>query len=372
MQPEFKAPDFIKNNSADEIHRRMMNNLPPDMDDMPGGFPYDFTKPAAIEKSELIEYHLARALMTAFPMYAWDDWLDLHGQQVHLIRHEPKRSAGSIAISGIAGTEIPEGTVFCTAAGASEPGIEFVTDEAALIPDSGSVTVPVTAVRAGRDSNVGADTVTLMARPLKGITSVTNQEAITGGTERESNDDFYERIAAEYANSMTYLGNDSDYIRWAREAGAGDCIVVSAWDGPGTVKLVLVDSNGHPANEKLLTDVYEHIVSPKDRSRRLLPTACALLTCVPAKTVRIGFTLTGLLHDGTTSPEQIKEDFCQAVKPVYSSAKKESLLRYNDIRPLISAIAGVEDFDSFLVNGAMENIVLDHEEYPETGTLDFS
>ena len=81
-----------------------------------------------------------------------------------------------------------------------------------------------------------------MARPDKNITAVSNPEPITGGTERESNDDFYDRIAAEYENSMTYLGNDSDYIRWAKQAGAGDCIVVSVAEGPGTVKLVLVDS----------------------------------------------------------------------------------------------------------------------------------
>ena len=58
MQPEFIRPDFIENNSADEIHQRMMNNLPADIDDMPGGFPYDFTKPAALEKDEFINYHM--------------------------------------------------------------------------------------------------------------------------------------------------------------------------------------------------------------------------------------------------------------------------------------------------------------------------
>lgn len=29
MQPEFTKPEFIENNSAEEIHERMMNNLPP-------------------------------------------------------------------------------------------------------------------------------------------------------------------------------------------------------------------------------------------------------------------------------------------------------------------------------------------------------
>ena len=34
MQPEFNRPEFLEGNSAEEIHERMMNNLPDDIDDM--------------------------------------------------------------------------------------------------------------------------------------------------------------------------------------------------------------------------------------------------------------------------------------------------------------------------------------------------
>lgn len=157
-----------------------------------------------------------------------------------------------------------------------------------------------------------------------------------------------------------------------KQAGAGDCIVVSVAEGPGTVKLVLVDGNGQPANDKLVQDVYNYIVSPDDRSKRLLPTACSRLICEPATTVKVDFTITGFIYDETTSIEQIKEDFAKAVKAIYAEAKKEGILRYNDVRPIISDISGVEDFDTFLMNGDMKNLKLDSEEYPETGTLDFS
>ena len=43
MQPDFTTPDFMDSSSAEEIHERMMENLPDDIDDMPGGFPWDFT-----------------------------------------------------------------------------------------------------------------------------------------------------------------------------------------------------------------------------------------------------------------------------------------------------------------------------------------
>jgi len=372
MQPEFIRPDFIENNSADEIHQRMMNNLPADIDDMPGGFPYDFTKPAALEKDEFINYHLVRALMISFPQYAWDEWLDLHGRQVHLDRHLPKSASGKVRVTGSPGAVIAEGTIFCTPSTDTGPSIEFRSTEEKEIEECGTVLISVSAVESGIGSNVAADTVVLMAKPDKNVTEVNNPEPIRGGTERESNDDYYDRIAAEYANSLTFLGNDNDYIRWAKEAGAGDCIVIPAAEGSGTVKLVLIDGNGQPANEKLVQDVYNYIVSPEDRSKRLLPTACSKLICGSATTVKVDYVITGLLHDETTAISQIMVDFETAVKAVYSSAKQKDILRYNDVRPIISDIAGVMDFDEFFMNGEMKNIRLSREEYPETGTLDFS
>lgn len=328
--------------------------------------------PAAIEKSEFINYHMVRALMIAFPQYAWDEWLELHGQQVNLSRHEAEHATGYVNVTGISGTVISAGTVFCTPATDDSPALEYSSDKEIIIDADETAAIPVTAVTTGIISNVAANTICIMAKPDKNIKSVTNTEAITGGAERESDDDYYDRIAAEYDNSMTYLGNDSDYIRWAKEAGAGDCIVVSAFDGPGTVKLVLVDRNGEPANETLINAVYNYIVSPDNRAERLLPTACAKLSCVAATTISIDYSCTGLLIDETTDIEQVKADFKAAVMTVYDKAKTGSILRYNDVRPLMSAISGVKDFDTFTMNGSIGNISLAQDEYPQTGTLDFA
>lgn len=370
-QLDFNLPEFMSDTNVDSIHNRMMKNLPPDIDNMPGGFPYDFTRPTAIEKSELINYHLARTLMIAFPQYAWDSWLDLHGQQVHLTRHSAKKATGSITLTGTVGAEIAQGTIVCTPATEDTPAIQYVTNKDCIVGDEGTVTIGITAVKGGKKSNVPANTICILAKPNKNIKSVTNKEAITGGEERESNSDFYDRIASEYENSMTFLGNDSDYVRWAKEAGAGDCIVVSADEGPGTVKLVLVDRNGQPANKELTEAVYNYIVSPNNRESRLLPTACAKLNCVSAVTIKINYTCTGLVLNDNADINKIKNDFRTALLKTYDKAKSQNVLRYNDIRPLISAIDGVKDFDTFTINDKTENIQLAQEEYPTTGTLNF-
>jgi len=87
--------------------------------------------------------------------------------------------------------------------------------------------------------------------------------------------------------------------------------------------------------------------------------------------VEISYACHGLQYENTTNISQIKQDFMEAVQKVYGIAKKEGMLRYNDVRPLISGILGVEDFESFTINGGISNIPLKSEEYPETGEVDF-
>ena len=52
MSYEFTPPEFVDGAEPEEIQQRMMDALPDGIDDMPGGFPYDFTMPTAIEKSQ--------------------------------------------------------------------------------------------------------------------------------------------------------------------------------------------------------------------------------------------------------------------------------------------------------------------------------
>ena len=122
----------------------------------------------------------------------------------------------------------------------------------------------------------------------------------------------------------------------------------------------------------MIQDVYDHIVSPNDRSQRLLPTGSAELTIVPATIKNVSYTCTGLVYDETTDIPTIISAFKNLVLQEYSESKFDGVLIYNQIRPLITDIPGVSDFDTFLINGSEENIVLDKGEYPATENVDFS
>ena len=374
MAQAFVSPDFMQGTTAEEIQQRMMNNLPEDIDGMPGGFAYDLTMPTALEKSEIINFHLVRTLMLMFPQWAWGEWLDLHGRQKGVIRKEAVRAKGYVTVTGVAGTRMASGFIVCTAATSESPSVLYSLDDELILPAGGTGTVAVTAVEAGRGSNVKAGTVVIMAQPITGIESITNEADITGGTEEEEDEPYRARIEEAYASEGTsYIGNDADLIRWAKEvAGIGDCIVNAAWNGPGTIKLSLVDANGEPANAALCEAVYDHIISPNDRQARLLQAGSGTLTVVPATTIPMSYVCAGIEYDDTTDPATIKKDFEAALKTYYATAKRDAEIRYVKVHAILADLPGVEDFSSLTMNGATANIALDADEYPATVSVELT
>lgn len=371
MAIEFVLPDFLQGNDPEEIQERMMNNLPAGIDNMPGGFPYDFTMPTALEKSELIQFHLVRAIMLMFPEWAWGQYLDLHGKQVGMHRKEAGRASGSVTIEGAAGTIIPNGFLVCTTATDSLPSIEFSTDEEYVIPESGIVEIQVTAVQSGIQSNVNANSVILMSQPVKGVSKIYNTDNITGGTEVEGDEDLRQRInEINRSREISFVGNDSDYIRWAKEVtGVGNVIIVPEWDGPGTVKVVLTDINGQPANESIRDAVYEHIVSPLNRMQRLAPIGATVTVAAP-ELKTIYYSVKVVLEPGYEL-EGVKETFLKNLQKFYEISKEEHMIRYNHAVSFLVHTEGILDFSDLKINDGTTNIPLATYEYPDSDLSGF-
>lgn len=148
---------------------------------------------------------------------------------------------------------------------------------------------------------------------------------------------------------------------------------MQAWKGPGTVKLALVDSNGDPANEEICNAVYDYIISPSDRSKRILPTGSAELTVTGGTIINVSYTCTGLEYDAeVTNVEQIKSDFKEAIEAVYKRAKSLDMLVYHQAESVLTDLPGVNNYETFLVNGAETDIPLNEDEYPKTLDMQFS
>lgn len=366
MAEEFITPDFLQDADAEIIQARMMEALPADIDDMPGGFPWDFTMPTALVISEFAQYRLIRVMQAMFPQYAWGSWLDLHGARVNVIRRSARAATGTLTVTGAVGTVIPAGTVFCTPATDNSDSILYATDSAATIPSGGSVSIPITAVVPGSASNVMAGAISLAFKPIPALTSITNPAAITDGTDVEDDETYRERIVDYYRNTISFTGCPADYVRWAKEvSGVGNALCIPEWNGPGTVKLVIADAQGEPASQSILEAVRVHIMGPTDGSMlRLAPIGAALTVTAP-EIVRLIISFDVKLKDGY-DVDMVKESVQESLKKYWVEAVKNQEVHYGDVFSIINTAPGVYDCRNVRINGASNNVSVTLSQYIQT------
>lgn len=362
----FVPPAWLEDQDAETIHARMMQNLPDDIDDTEGGFPWDFTKPTALEKSELLEFHMMETTKIMHYMFSYGIYLDYHARAVGITRKEASRASGTLQITGSPGTIIPNGFLFAVPASGDTAAITFYTTEEATISLDGVADVPILASETGTIGNVAADTIIIMVSPsISGIEKIANTESTSGGAAEEDDESLRSRIGEICeASDASFVGCDNDYIRWAKEInGVGDVIVIPEWNGPGTVKVVVMDANGTPANPKIITDVENHIVAPQNRRARLAPIGATVTITAPTTVdVNVACDLTIAPGESYTA---IVANIGESLKDYFETAQKEGVIKRNRIGSIIIGTDGVADYANLTLNGGTDNISLALDEYPK-------
>lgn len=372
---ELELPDFLTNTSVDDIHEKMLNNLPDDIDKSEGGFPWDFTRPVAIELSEVKEYTLVEVLKSMFPVTCEESYiLDFHSEERGIVRRESVNASGYVSITGKPGLIIPLGYGFSTNADDDGNTIDFVSTEEVTIDSLGNAKIPIEATEGGSESNVGANVVVLhtgdeTGELLEDITSVSNDNPITGGLDEESDDTLRERIVTyDRSQSNSFIGNPSDYKRWAMSvAGVGAVTVTSAEDTSGTVKLVILDQNGDPASKSIQDDVYDYIMSPNDKDSRLAPINAVLSIVTPA-TLKINISAKVYLKG--IALKDVESTFRNKVQEyLLNNALEDLIVRVSAISDLLYSIDGVYDYENVTINGYSKNLTIDSGQVPVLGTI---
>lgn len=366
----YTPPALIAEVDDDIIHARMLENIPGDIDKTEGGFAHDFTRPAALEKAELL-IAINDAMQVFFPEWSYSAYLDMLASGAGLMRKAATAATGLLQITGVEGTVFPAGFRFCTPGTAIAPNVEFEALESATIDSSGGTTVRVACIETGTTGNVPANCVTLMSKPIGGVATITNENPITGGTETETDDSLRQRIIEKDRNNeSSFVGCNADYKRWAKEVdGVGSAIVVPEWlgKGTGTVKLIIMDANGQPATSSLTKAVYDHICAPENEDERLAPIG-AILTVATCSAVSINVAGEVILEDGATIMA-VTAAFEERLKVYFEEAKAEGSVRYTRVSSVLSETPGVLDYNPITVNGAVDNVPITVDDYPTIGTI---
>lgn len=358
-EDDFQIPDFLKETSTEEeIHRRMLSELPEDLDQSEGGYVYDLTRPTAIEVARLKEFELVETLKLIWPRFAEGIYLDYHAETRGLERKEAINAAGKLHIEGKSGTLISEGTIFMTESIHEEPAKEYETLEEAEISEGengmGSVDVPIQSIEAGSNGNSAAGTILLQDNVSEDITLIINPEPITGGMEEEDDESLRERIM-EYDQSQgeSFVGNLNDYKRWAMSVdGIGNAVIVPPDDDSGVIQIILTDANGQPASEELCQNVNDWIMQPNEPEKRLAPINARIQVKAQESMPVI---VTAKVELEQAKLEAVQKSFETELKEYLKSAATEGKIRYTKVCGILGATEGLYDYKNLTVKKAEED-----------------
>lgn len=342
--PEFTTPSFLKNLSPREIFAKMKKVLPADIDSSEGSHTWNYNYPTALVLGEVCEFLLPEVIKVAFPEWSYGELLDSHARGRGMSRRAATAATGELTITGDAGTVIQAGFLFSTAAVNGEPSVDYKVLTSTKIPDSGTVAVKVQCTQMGIVGNAPANTVILVSSRITGIKSVTNPEAISGGTEEETDESLIERIL-DYDQSQgdSFVGSVADYKRWATSVdGVGGATVIPAQNTSGLVTIILTDSNGDPATEELCTEVYNYIMSPENPEARRAPIN-AYLSVEPPSTMSISIKATVELADGATM-EAVKEAYMAKLALYLPAALDDGEIKLTRVAAALASTEGAADF----------------------------
>lgn len=373
MPRDLEMPDFLQED-ADTIHNRMLENAPDDINLVEGDMFWDSTRPTAEEKAALLQIILQNTLRLAFPQTSYGKYLELLGEFKDVYRNPPTKATGYIKVTGNNTAYVPQGRIIYTEA-YDNPSIGFIVLESTEIGDMGEAMVMVECVEPGSIGNVAANTISIPDKAMPGITSITNPGPITGGTDIEPDEMFRERVMAAYDESLS--GSDGDYIRWAKKIpGVGQVYVIPEWEGfgSGTTKLLIMDSNGQPANESLINKVQISIAPLATKNRGGIAPVNANVTVAAPEIINIDISVGITFKPGyerTWVINRLKENIKEYLSTIEITTDDERTeYVYKElIGHVVLSTTGVKIYHNLTINGGIEPILIPIGEVPALGEV---
>lgn len=342
---EDQTPEIIR----DRILSRMETNL----QTREGSYAYNQASPIAVEIWRMLM--TLDELVNAF--YVTENsgpWLDAHADLLALARRNGTKATATIRFTGRDGVIIPAGTQFFTVS-----GLEFLLVYDVVLKDGGG-TGYLQATAAGDCYNVAAGEITQIMRNISGLESWSSGEAV-GGTDPESDASLFERIDFRRKRPAT-SGNENHYIEWARECdGVGAVKVQRLWDGPGTVRVIIVGDDRRPVDEAVVANCAAYIETQRPVG--------AEVTVISAEGARIDVSATVIL-DGTSALETVRVEFMSKLDDyLLPFGFEETIVYYTRIGALLSSVSGVIDYEDLLVNGGTDNVIIGEIAVPVSGEV---
>ena len=337
--------------NSDEILQSLQLQSKSPMSKFEGTFEYDVFSSNAIEFMKTY-VELGELYKVAFGDTAYGDFLTMRAKESGVIRKVATHAVGFLTVKG--NGVIPKGSQFSTT-----DGVLFETLAEHTV--KGVQRIEVRAVEPGITGNVNANTITTISMSIPGISSANNSEATTDGFEEETDDMLRERYLLHVRYPGT-SGNTMHYHEWAMSIpGVGGAKIVPVWAGPGTVKVIIVNSEFKPASEKLVKAVKDYIESVRPT------TAMVTVSSAVIKPINVSATIDGRDFNLAKFKELMQAYLIELEKMVITKDEKIKL----SIAKIGSLIldAGAVDYQNLRINNTDKSIVINVDDLPMLGAV---
>ena len=321
----------------ENILNDMLERIPNDIDKRPGSIIYDALAPCAYKLAETY-FKLNNFINLFFIDTAVGEYLDRKAADYNIIRKPATKAIRKIETTGPVdiGTRWGlEDTIYVIIEKISDTEYKAECEQYGEIGNQYS----------GELDNIDN---------VNGVTA-TLTDIIVSGEDEETDDNFRKRIYTSLQKPAT-SGNAYHYEQWALEVpGVGDAKVISLWNGPGTVKVLVVDSNME-IDETLEQAVYDYIESVR-------PIGAKVTVDSPTK-LDVNIKAKVSLSQGY-SIQVVQNEFVERLEEYRKSIIfNDSYVSYAYIGKLLFDTVGVLDYADLTLNSAMQNVAIGEEEIP--------
>lgn len=351
------------------VRDRMLGRISDEWRKEPGDFIYDSVAPTPLEVVQL-QVNQDSILKSAFAQYSEDEDLDEHLYHVGLTRMEATPNQRKLFIEADAGVIIPKDyTASVVILDMEGNPLEFTTDSTITFEVPGTKTVELTCLSLGSITNVPNGSEFILLPPIPGVRTITDGGTTIPARDRESNESALIRYEYRVQHPDTG-GNKYDYSRWSSEVpGVGNTKVIPRWNGPLTVKVIVVDAEQKPATPELIADVQSYLDPGSQGLGEGKAPMGAQVTVAAATNFAVNIEANVTYIDGT-DPATVKASFQASVtKYLRTLVFTGYAVSYNKVTALLGTRDDVINFTGLTINGVNTDLDVPSDGVATLGTV---
>lgn len=353
---------MFENYTFEFLMDRMLNKIPDDVDKRQGSVIYDLLSPAAYEMSELYQ-SLDMVMEEGYADTASYYYLLKRGAERGIKPKEATSAEWKAEVKPL-NLELATGDRFH-----NQTDLNFVVTE-----KLGEGIYKVQCETEGSEGNRAIGSL-LPVDYIEGFESARVVELLVPGEEEESEEDYRLKYFASIS-SQTFGGNVADYKKWLKEmSGVGNAKIYPVWNGGGTVKVVVINSEYQKPSDSLIQSIQTALDPEGNHGEGVgLAPIGHVVTVVGVNTIAVHVT-TNLIYKSGYSFIGIKESLEMALDSYLQSlsntwAEEENLIvRISQIENHFLQVDGVVDISGTQINGLEENLTIDRDSIPIRGDV---